>query len=77
MNARLANQIRPGVLLHEFDLHSQTMLSRYIILEINVDWETIKVYCLMDTTRYFKQGSIVDLHFDEIESNDRYIWTVQ
>ena len=77
MNCRLAMQIKPGALLCEFDLHGESVLSRYIVLEIDFFIETIKVYCLMDTTRYFKQGTIVTLHFDEIESNDRYIWTVQ
>ena len=77
MNMRLANQLRPGHLLHEFDLHSQAILSRYIVLEIDFDFEQMRVYCLMDTTRYFEQGTIVTLHFDEVESNDRYIWTIQ
>ena len=77
MNARLARKIKPGSLLREFDLHGEDTLSRYIVLEIDSESECLTVYCLMDTTRYFEQGTIVSLHFDEIDSNDRYIWTVE
>lgn len=77
MVPRLCDKLKPGVLLREFDLHGGTVLSRYIVLKIDLFIEQVEVYCLLDTTRYFKPGTVVILHFDEIESNDRYIWTIQ
>jgi len=74
---RFVERLKPGALLLEFDLHSHRTLSRYIILDINWPEETMAAYCLADTTRYFSQGDIITLHFDEIQSNDRYVWTLQ
>lgn len=67
-------QAKPGDILSEYDTIEDKFLGRYVILESQS--EQFSVYCMYDYTQFFKQGSTIVIHHEEIKKTQRYVWTI-